>query len=55
MTGKFLKVKCEKCKNEQTIYEKASSDVKCLVCGEILAKATGGKVKLNAKALKTFD
>ena len=51
MTSKFLKVKCEKCKNEQMVFEKASTRVKCLVCGEVLAEPTGGKVKLNVKVL----
>ena len=51
MTGKFLKVKCEKCKNEQIIFEKAASQVKCLVCGEVLAESSGGKAKIRAKIL----
>ncbi len=38
MTSKFVKVKCEKCKNEQMVFVKAASKVKCLVCGEILAE-----------------
>ena len=38
----FLNVKCNKCKNEQVIFNKASTVVKCLVCGEILAEPTGG-------------
>lgn len=45
--SKFLKVVCSKCKNEQNIFEKAANDVACLVCGEILAKSSGGKVKLG--------
>ncbi len=52
MTGKFLKVKCGKCKNEQVIFEKPADDVKCLVCGEVLAKSMGGKAKLKAKVLE---
>jgi len=51
MTSKFVKVKCEKCKNEQMIFVKAASKVKCLVCGEILAEPTGGKAKFNVKIL----
>ena len=51
MTQKFVKVKCEKCKNEQMIFVRAASVVKCLVCGEILAEPTGGDVKLNVKIL----
>ncbi len=49
MTSKFVKVKCEKCKNEQMVFERAASKVKCLVCGEILAEPTGGRVRLNVK------
>jgi small subunit ribosomal protein S27e len=51
MTTKFIKVKCEKCKNEQMVFERASSTVKCLVCGEVLAEPTGGRAKLNVKVL----
>jgi small subunit ribosomal protein S27e len=51
MTSKFLKVKCgnAKCKNEQVIFESPATEVKCLVCGEVLAKPTGGKAKMKAK------
>jgi small subunit ribosomal protein S27e len=52
MTGKFLKVKCGKCKNEQVIFEKPAGDVKCLVCGETLAESMGGKARLKAKVLE---
>jgi small subunit ribosomal protein S27e len=51
MTSKFVKVKCEKCKNEQMVFVRAASKVKCLVCGEILAEPTGGKAMLNVKVL----
>lgn len=47
--SKFLKVTCSKCNNEQIVFNKPSSDVKCLVCGEELAKATGGKGKILSK------
>ncbi len=43
----FFKVICPKCKNEQIIFSKPSTVVKCLVCGEILATPTGGKGKIN--------
>ena len=45
----FVRVKCPKCGNEQNIFEKASIEVKCLVCGEVLAVPTGGKAKLLVK------
>ncbi len=51
MASKFVKVKCEKCKNEQMVFVKAASKVRCLVCGEILAEPTGGKARLNVKVL----
>ncbi|MBU5682526.1 MAG: 30S ribosomal protein S27e [Candidatus Aenigmatarchaeota archaeon] len=47
MAGKFLRVICLKCRNEQIIFEKASTIVKCLNCGQIIAKPTGGKAKLE--------
>ena len=59
MTGKFLKIKCPngKCNNAQNIYSKASRDVKCLVCEQLLARATGGNVKLSdgVRVLKELD
>jgi len=52
---KFLKVVCSKCKNEQIIFNKAASDVKCLVCNAVLAESTGGKAKVKAKVVQKFD
>ena len=52
--SRFLKVQCLKCKNEQIIFNKASADVKCLVCGNILAKVTGGKSIIKSKILKVL-
>jgi len=53
--SKFLKVVCSKCKNEQVIFNKASSNIKCLVCGSELAEATGGKAKIKSKVLQVFE
>lgn len=52
-TSKFLRVRC-KCKNEQVIFSKAATpQIKCLICGETLAKSTGGKIKIiNAQLLE---
>ena len=52
--SKFLKVECPKCKNEQIIFNKASSNVKCLVCGSELAEVTGGKAKVKAKVIQVL-
>lgn len=53
MSG-FVKVKCSKCKNEQVIFEKASSAVNCLVCGNVLAKPTGGKAEFTSKVIEVL-
>ena len=50
MTG-FIKVKCTKCKNEQNIFGRPASTVRCLVCNEVLAEPTGGKAKIIAKVV----
>ena len=52
--SKFLKVTCSQCKNEQTIFNKASTKVKCLVCGTELAEPTGGKAKIKAKVIQVL-
>jgi len=54
-TSKFVKVRCPKCKNEQIMFGKASSQVKCLVCGKVLADTTGGKSKIKARILEVLE
>jgi len=53
--SRFLKVACTKCKNEQIIFNKASEDVKCLVCGNLLSEATGGMSVIKSKILKVLS
>ena len=53
--SKFIKVKCEKCKNEQVIFEKSANKVTCLVCSEVLAEPTGGKAHIKAQILESYD
>ena len=50
--SKFLKVSGKKCKNEQTVFGQATSDVKCLICGEPILTTTGGKAKIVAKIVE---
>jgi small subunit ribosomal protein S27e len=54
-SNKFAKVRCPKCKNEQVIFEKATTVVPCLVCGNVLAEPIGGKVKLKTRVLETLE
>lgn len=53
--SRFIKVRCPKCKNEQVVFGKASSQVKCLVCGKILAESTGGKSKVRSRILEVLE
>ena len=52
--SKFLKVTCSKCKNEQIIFNRASTRVKCLVCESELSEPTGGKAKVKSKVVQVF-
>ncbi len=54
MVSKFMKVKC-KCKNEQVIFEKASTEVRCLVCGETIAVPTGGRCEVKAEVVEVYE
>ena len=53
--SKFIKIRCSKCKNEKIMFGKASSKVKCLVCGKVLAEPTGGKSKIKARILEVLE
>ena len=52
---KFIKVRCGKCKNEQIIFSNASTNIKCLVCQEILAEPKGGKAEVKADVLEVLS
>ena len=53
--SRFIKLRCNKCKNEQIVFGKAASPVKCLVCGEDLLESTGGKSKIKARVLEVLE
>ncbi|MEM0333552.1 MAG: 30S ribosomal protein S27e [Candidatus Aenigmatarchaeota archaeon] len=54
--SKFWLVNCKKCKQNQIIFNKPSTVVKCLNCGAVLAEPTGGKAKLKeAKLVKELS
>ncbi|HII15524.1 MAG TPA: 30S ribosomal protein S27e [Nanoarchaeota archaeon] len=52
--GKFIKVKCANCKNEQIIFGKCATEVKCLVCNTVLASPVGGKSSIKAKIIEVL-
>jgi small subunit ribosomal protein S27e len=53
--SRFIKVKCTDCGNEQIIFNKASTVVKCQVCGSMLAYPTGGKSKIKSEVLNVLE
>ncbi|TAL53019.1 MAG: 30S ribosomal protein S27e [Nanoarchaeota archaeon] len=53
-TSKFIKIRCPKCKNEQIIFGKASTVVKCLVCSKVLGEPTGGKTQIKSRILEVL-
>ena len=53
--SKFLLVQCGNCGNEQTIFDRATSVVKCSVCDDVLAEPSGGRAKILGKILNILD
>jgi small subunit ribosomal protein S27e len=55
MAGSFLTVECPDCESEQTVFEKASTEVACAVCGHTLARPTGGKADIDGEVLELVE
>ena len=55
MPGNFITVQCPDCENEQTVFEKAASEVACAVCGHTIARPTGGKAEIEGEILETVE
>ncbi len=54
-TSKFIKIRCQKCKNEQIVFGKTATKVMCQVCQELLAESTGGKTKPVTRVLEVLE
>ena len=52
---RFIKVRCQGCKNEQNIFEGATTKVQCLVCDAILAEPKGGKANIKARVVEVLN
>ncbi|HEC88678.1 MAG TPA: 30S ribosomal protein S27e [Thermoplasmata archaeon] len=52
MPSKFYKIKCKDCSNEQIVFSKASTMVRCSICGSVLAQPTGGKAEIKGEILE---
>jgi small subunit ribosomal protein S27e len=53
-SSKFIKIRCPKCKNEQIMFGKSASEIKCLVCDKVLADPSGGKARVKARVLEVL-
>lgn len=53
--SKFIKLRCPKCKNEQIVFGKPATSIKCLICEKILVEPSGGKGKIKAKILEVLE
>ncbi|MBN2142188.1 30S ribosomal protein S27e [Candidatus Woesearchaeota archaeon] len=53
--SKFIKLRCPKCKNEQIVFGKCATSVKCLVCDKVIAEPSGGKAKVKARVLEVLQ
>jgi|YelNatPaOPRAMG01_1025707.scaffolds.fasta_scaffold444115_2 small subunit ribosomal protein S27e len=52
---KFVMIRCPDCGNEQPVYTRASTHVKCQVCGKTLAVPTGGRAELKGTVTKSLE
>ncbi|KAA9398768.1 30S ribosomal protein S27e [Haloarcula sp. CBA1130] len=55
MAGSFITVECPDCENEQTLFEKAASEVSCAVCGHTIAQPTGGKADIEGEVTAVVE
>ncbi|WP_332898522.1 MULTISPECIES: 30S ribosomal protein S27e [unclassified Haladaptatus] len=55
MAGSFITVKCADCENEQTLFERAATEVACAVCGHTLARPTGGKAAIEGEVTEVVE
>ncbi len=51
MSGKFLRVSCRDCGAESIVFDRASTEIICSVCGSILAIPKGGKAELTGSTI----
>jgi small subunit ribosomal protein S27e len=52
---RFIRVRCQACKNEQPIFEGAKTKVKCLICNAIIAEPKSGKAELKARLVEVLN
>lgn len=53
--SRFIKVRCKDCENEQVLFNKASTQVSCHICGSQLAIPGGGKAQIKGEILEIIE
>ena len=53
--SRFIKVRCKDCENEQVLFNKASTEVSCHICGSKLAIPSGGKAIMKGEVLEYIE
>jgi len=53
--SRFVRVRCKDCENEQVLFNKASTEVSCHICGSRLATPSGGKANIKAEILEVIE
>jgi len=53
--SRFIKVRCKDCENEQVLFDAASTEVLCHICGSKLAVPAGGKAKIKGEILEVIE
>jgi len=48
---RFIKIKCHECGNEQIVFSRAATEIKCTKCDVVVAVSTGGKTSVKAEIL----
>ena len=54
MTGRFIKTKCQDCGNEQVLFNKVTTIIRCSVCGATMATPKGGKAELKGSVVEVL-
>ena len=52
--SRFLRVKCPKCGAVNVVFDRASTTVRCLSCGEVIVRPTGGKAKILGEVVEVL-
>jgi small subunit ribosomal protein S27e len=54
VTGKFVKIKCADCSNEQIAFARPSTVVTCHACGSTLIVPKGGKGQVKGEIVEVI-